>query len=91
MALDRMIEAQPQTEPQEAQQSRGQKRDTPRERVRHEGDKRRSDEAADARSAVKNGDRDSALAGGKPFGDRLAGPGPVAALTHPEEEAEQGE
>ena len=81
-----------QDQPEEPQGAGEQERRAPRsEQVIDREDDPGRQRAADGRSAVEQRHRPPRLPSREPFGDRLRGPGPVAALAKAERESESGE
>ena len=91
MAVQRVINREPDDQPNKSQQPGQHEGVTPPQENSNPGHGQRRHRAAHARAAIENRHRHAALFGRKPLGDGFAGAGPVAALADAQEKTKYPE
>jgi len=86
-----MVAAPPNNEPNEAEQSRNDKRRTPAPAVINWQNDKRRDGAANGRATVEKSGGKSTFPLGKPFGDGFRSAGPVGGFTQTKQKTKTGE
>src|SRR3954454_13385962 len=86
-----MVDAQPGDQPHEAERAGEGEGPPPPDEGGEHGHHDGGDGAADAGATVEDGDGDTTLLGGEPFGYGLAGAGPVESFANAEKETAGGE
>ena len=88
VAVGRVIEGQPQHQPEKAQRADREECGLPAVAQLQRDDQRRRHHRSDGRAAIEDGHAERALADRKPLGDHLGGARPVARFAEAQQEAE---